>query len=109
MHLWLSSVHVRLQWAKKNLPDEVIHLGAALMFAGFHGVVATMWSISDIDGPKIAETFYKNIFKDNDSTLSNTSRPDITQAARALHLAVANLRSENVSFVRWVPFVHLGK
>ena len=27
----------------ENLPDESIHLGAALLFAGFHGVVATMW------------------------------------------------------------------
>jgi len=27
----------------ENLPDEAIHLGAALLFAGFHGVVATMW------------------------------------------------------------------
>ena len=34
--------------------------------------------------------------------------PDTTQAARALH-AVAKLRSENVSFARWVPFIHLGR
>ena len=27
----------------ENLPDEVIHLGATLLFAGFGGVVATMW------------------------------------------------------------------
>jgi CHAT domain-containing protein len=27
----------------ENLPDEVIHLGATLLFAGFRGVVATMW------------------------------------------------------------------
>jgi CHAT domain-containing protein len=27
----------------ENLPDEMIHLGATLLFAGFHGVVATMW------------------------------------------------------------------
>jgi CHAT domain-containing protein len=27
----------------KNLPDEMIHLGATLLFAGFHGVIATMW------------------------------------------------------------------
>ena len=27
----------------ENLPDEVIHLGATLFFAGFRGVVATMW------------------------------------------------------------------
>ena len=30
------------------------------------------------------------------------------EAARALHLAVTKLRSENVSFARWVPFIHLG-
>ena len=27
----------------ENLPDEVIHLGATLLFSGFRGVVATMW------------------------------------------------------------------
>ena len=29
----------------KNLPDEAMHLAATLMFAGFRGVVATMWSV----------------------------------------------------------------
>jgi CHAT domain-containing protein len=27
----------------EDLPDEAIHLGASLQFAGFSGVVATMW------------------------------------------------------------------
>ena len=27
----------------ENLPDEVIHLGSALLFAGFREVIATMW------------------------------------------------------------------
>jgi CHAT domain-containing protein len=27
----------------KTLPDEVIHLASTLLFAGFRGVVATMW------------------------------------------------------------------
>ena len=27
----------------EDLPDEAMHLGATLLFAGFHGVVATMW------------------------------------------------------------------
>jgi CHAT domain-containing protein len=27
----------------ENLPDEAIHLGATLLFAGFRGVIATMW------------------------------------------------------------------
>jgi len=95
----------------ENLPDEVIHLGATLLFAGFRAVVATMWSISDADGPKIADTFYEILFKESGSTTGMTDRsgPDTTQAARALHLAVAKLRAENVSFVRWVPFIHMGR
>ena len=62
-------------------------------------------SISDIDGPKITETFYENIIKSS----TNGSELDTMQAARALHLAVAKLRSEKVSFERWVPFIYLGK
>jgi CHAT domain-containing protein len=27
----------------ERLPDEVIHLAASMLFAGFHGAVATMW------------------------------------------------------------------
>jgi hypothetical protein len=27
----------------ENLPDEVIHLTFSLLFAGFPGVLATMW------------------------------------------------------------------
>ena len=27
----------------ENLPDELIHLGSALLFAGFREVIATMW------------------------------------------------------------------
>jgi len=56
----------------------------------------------------IADTFYENLFK-NGSTMPADSRPDTTQAARALCLAVAKLCSENVSFLRWVPFIHLGR
>lgn len=29
----------------KNLPDEAMHLAATLMFGGFRGAVATMWSV----------------------------------------------------------------
>jgi hypothetical protein len=71
-----------------------------------NSVLIAFRSISDIDGPTIADTFYKILFKD---TTTANPRPDTTQAARALHLAVAKLRSEGVSFVRWVPFIHLGR
>jgi CHAT domain-containing protein len=29
----------------ESLPDEMIHLGATLLFAGFRGVIATMWYV----------------------------------------------------------------
>jgi CHAT domain-containing protein len=32
----------------EDLPDEIIHLGATLLFAGFRGVVATMWCVECI-------------------------------------------------------------
>ena len=60
----------------------------------------------DEDGPKVADTFYENLFPAG-ADLQGT-HPDTTEAARALHVAVAKLRGEGVSFGRWVPFIHLG-
>jgi hypothetical protein len=60
--------------------------------------------MEDEDGPKIAETFYHHIFHANEGN----GNPDTTQAARALHMSVKQLREEGCSFRRWVPFIHLG-
>ncbi|KAJ6630294.1 CHAT domain-containing protein, partial [Mycena sp. CBHHK59/15] len=76
----------------EKVPDEAMHLAASLLFAGFHSVVATMWTMYDPDGPEIAEAFYGHLFRNS---------------AEALHLAVAKLR-KTVPFARWVPFVHYG-
>ncbi|KAI0917787.1 hypothetical protein AcV7_007105 [Taiwanofungus camphoratus] len=125
----------------EELPDEVIHIAATMLFAGFRGVVATMWTIHDQDGPKVAKSFYHHLFH-NDTTNTFSTKtdrkslklrkwprslfkctsdtaikhekisalcPDTREAAHALHLAVAELRSEkNCRFQRWVPFIHLG-
>ncbi|KAJ7778945.1 CHAT domain-containing protein [Mycena metata] len=92
-----------------ELPDEAMHLAAALLFAGFRGVVGTMWSIADVDGPKIADAFYEHLFRGTDATSNPPSPPDLTKAAEALHVAVAGLRKEpNIALGRWVPFVHYG-
>ena len=68
-------------------------------------------SVVDPDCPKIADTFYGNLFRNAQagSTSMDGFRPNTAQAARALHIAVAKLRSENVSFLRWVPFIYLGR
>jgi hypothetical protein len=65
--------------------------------------------MDDFDGPKVADTFYEHLFKSCDASADAQVIPDLTYSAEALHIAVAKLRSDpNVSFRRWVPFVHYG-
>ncbi|KAJ7090003.1 CHAT domain-containing protein, partial [Mycena epipterygia] len=93
----------------ETVPDEAMHLAATLLFAGFRGVVATMWTMADPDGPRIAEAFYAHLFRGCDHNAESPILPDLTKAAEALHIAVAKLRADpNVPFSRWVPFVHYG-
>ncbi|KAJ6516957.1 tetratricopeptide repeat-containing protein [Mycena vulgaris] len=93
----------------ETVPDEAMHLAATLLFAGFRGVVATMWTMADPDGPKIAGSFYEHLFKGCDANANPPILPDLTKAAEALHIAIAKLRADpNVPFSRWVPFVHYG-
>ncbi|KAJ6601817.1 CHAT domain-containing protein [Mycena vulgaris] len=93
----------------RTRPDEAMHLAATLMFAGFSGVVATMWTMHDRDGPKIANTFYEQLFKNCDPNSRPQILPELTGAAKALQIAVAKLREQpGIMFARWVPFVHYG-
>ncbi|KAJ7893570.1 CHAT domain-containing protein, partial [Mycena leptocephala] len=89
----------------KALQEEAVHLAAGMLLSGYHGVIATMWSIMDEDAPQIAGDFYGHLFQ--------TSPPDSTRAAEALHLAVQNLReklkeSGKTGFFNWVSFIHVG-
>ncbi|TFK24320.1 mucin-like protein 1 [Coprinopsis marcescibilis] len=84
-------------------PDEALTLAATMLFAGFRGLVGTMWSISDNDAPVVADTFYEHMFR------HGTERPpDVTEAAYALHLAVQKIRDRGAKFWNWVPYVHFG-
>ena len=65
--------------------------------------------MSDEDGPKVADTFYEYLFKENNPNITDIVQPDTIHASQALHLAVAKLRSEGASFACWVPFIHLGR
>ncbi|KAJ6549556.1 CHAT domain-containing protein [Mycena vulgaris] len=86
----------------QSVPDEAIHLAATLLFAGFRGVVATMWTMNDSDGPQIADKFYEYLLKNYNPNSSPPVLPDLKGAAKALHLE-ADIPSQ-----RWVPFVHYG-
>ena len=85
----------------ENLSDEAIHIAAGMLFAGYGGVVGTMWSISDKLAPIVAKDVYEQLFR------SGTT-PDYREAARALHDAVGRLRDGGASFVEWLPFIHVG-
>ncbi|KAF8443803.1 CHAT domain-containing protein [Boletus edulis BED1] len=87
----------------EGLTDEAIHIAAGMLFAGYGGVIGTMWSISDKHAPVVARRVYEYLFQ-------NGTRPDYRDAARALHEAVGRLREsgEASSFVTWLPFIHVG-
>ena len=85
----------------KDLSDEAIHIAAGMLFAGYGGVIGTMWSIADRVAPRVARDVYERLFRDGGA-------PDHREAARALHDAVGRLRESNASFVEWLPFIHVG-
>jgi hypothetical protein len=65
--------------------------------------------MNDDDGPKVADTFYEYLFKDCNPDTVSPRLPDLSKAAKALHLAVTKLyRESGMTFQRWVPFVHHG-
>ncbi|KAJ7440009.1 CHAT domain-containing protein [Mycena latifolia] len=85
------------------LQDEAVHLAGGMLSAGYRGVIATMWTIMDSDAPQVASDVYEHLFQ--------TSPPDSSRAAEALHHAVRKLREESEGtkpFSQWVPFIHVG-
>ncbi len=82
-----------------QLPDENIHLAAALQFAGFHSVVGTMWEMFDAEGPRIARDFYKKMM-----ALGGQH----SNAAEALQYATKQCRKRGVHPERWAMFIHMG-
>ncbi|KAJ6526795.1 hypothetical protein B0H19DRAFT_970477 [Mycena capillaripes] len=81
-----------------------MHFAAALLFVGFRVVVATMWAMNDLDGPKIVDTFYEHLFKNCEPNSNPPVLPDLTGAAKAFHMAARE--DPNISFSRWMSCVH---
>ncbi|KAJ6576147.1 CHAT domain-containing protein [Mycena vulgaris] len=84
-----------------QMVNESFHLGAGFIAAGFRGSIGTLWSMRDNDGSSVAETVYTYLFREN-------TTPKVTDAAKALQLAVRKLRDEGVPYEHWVPFIHMG-
>lgn len=84
-----------------RLPDEAIHLAAAVQFAGYRHVIATAWSISDFHAPAVAKDVY--------TALVTAGRLDASRAAAAIHSAVAALKARSpMRPDLWAPYLHIG-
>jgi len=85
----------------EKLMNESMHLTGGFMAAGFQGIIGTLWSMSDLHGPAVAEGVYKKV-------LEGSNVPDVTLAAEGLHLAIQDMRSRGTPFERWLPYIHVG-
>ncbi|EIN08249.1 hypothetical protein PUNSTDRAFT_134641 [Punctularia strigosozonata HHB-11173 SS5] len=85
-----------------NQPDQVINLAATMLYAGFKSVIATLWSMDDVDGPMIAASVYKTLFGGDSEFLNPDDVP------YALDAAVRELEHVHPDPSRWAPYIHLG-
>ena len=61
-----------------------------MLAAGYRGVVATMWSISDQHGPQVAEDFYAALIS-QDLETERLCSLSTENAAHALHYSTQKL------------------
>ena len=92
----------------EKLSEEAVHLAAGMLAAGYRGVVATMWSISDRYGPQVAEDFY-DMLKSQNLEQGQLSSLNTEHAAHALHYSTQKLRKQLGDLtLDWIPYVHFG-
>ena len=96
---YLSACHTTV--GDKESPDEVIHLAAAMQFAGFRSVIGTMWAVDDAHTDEITSRFYENM-------VDESGRLDHGRAALALHKTMRRVRSSDVPFDQWILYIHIG-
>ena len=96
---YLSACHMTAR--DKESPDEVIHLAAAMHFAGFRSVIGTMWAMDDGYTNEITLRFYKFM-------LDECGCLDHTWAALALHWTMHSLRSSSIPLDQQILYIHIG-
>jgi CHAT domain-containing protein len=106
---FLSASHTA-ESTDENIPDEALHLTAAMQHRGFRSIVGTMWSMVDADGRSVVETFYKSVVSDSDHAEQDVlPLAYYERTAKALRDAVKQLRRKRgITLERWVNFVHYG-
>ncbi|MFE9746824.1 CHAT domain-containing protein [Saccharothrix saharensis] len=96
---YLSACHTAV--GGTTLPDESIHLAAALQLAGYRHVIATLWTVTDRTAVDVATSVY--------TALLDGSGLDLGDTARVLHRTVRALRDADPRDpTRWAPYIHAG-
>ncbi|KZP14087.1 hypothetical protein FIBSPDRAFT_981200 [Athelia psychrophila] len=91
-----------------DTPDESLHLAAAVQFCGIHSVVGMLWPMADVDGPRVAQVFYKHMFKGNDSRKSAEALHKVVTTMRLKRGPWENTVSEGEALQRWANYIHIG-
>ncbi|MFT7840471.1 CHAT domain-containing protein [Saccharothrix sp. BKS2] len=100
-----------------TLPDESIHLAAALQLAGYRHVIATLWTVADRTAVEVATAVYSALLGDagpHGAGAGAGAGPraadlDLTDTAHVLHRTVRALRDAAPRDpTRWAPYVHSG-
>ncbi|KAH7318857.1 CHAT domain-containing protein [Rhizoctonia solani] len=97
---FLSACHTAA--GEERVSNESAHIASGMFIAGYPSVIATMWAIADKDAPLVADQVYSRLIKDG--------KMNYKESARALHLAIRELREKvgEKAFTRWAPFIHIG-
>ena len=93
---YLSACHTTV--GDQESPDEVIHLAAAMQFAGFRSVIGTMWAVDDSHTNQVISMFYELMIDDK-------GRLDYTRAARALRMT---MKKVDIPMDQRILYIHLG-
>ena len=84
------------------LPDEAIHLTAALQLAGYRHVIGSQWAVSDRIAAQVAGDVYARLG-------AAPGGPDAAGAARALDAALVRVRSDHPDRPElWASLIHTG-
>ena len=94
---FLSACHTAV--GDESTPDEVLHLAAGIQFAGFNGVIGTLWRVDDAVTHRFVTRFYQEMF--------GHPTVDFEHAAAALNTAALETDNE-VSLEKRIVFIHIG-
>ncbi len=63
---FLAACHTA-EKSESKLHDEILHRAGAMQSSGFRSVIGTLWEMKDKDGPDVAQLFYEELLKGDES------------------------------------------